>query len=180
VATGCTSDEPEKGPPEGTSAPTPAAAWEEGLSGEQIDVAHEALDWLNSFDNRNDDIFEQGRATSEAKEFFQDNLTAWTITWDSLVEAESTGSTVEKETGWIVESTPTSVEIFEGGARVTVTQCIDATKIRSFAGGEPVPQPAEPVTSYTRVTDVVRGQDGTWRKDPSNSDLDTPCDTSAG
>lgn len=175
--TGCSGEEPENGPPQSTTTPTTSAAWENGLSDEQVDIAYEGVDWLNAYDSEADAIYAEGKATPEAKEFFQSHLTNWAVAWDGLQHREASGLTTKKQSGWNAETTPSSVVIAaDGAADVTVTRCVDATKIEHFVQDELQPKPE--VNSYTQTAELVRYPDGRWLLNVINTDTEAACVTS--
>lgn len=177
ATTGCASEKSENGPPKSTSAPTPPAAWEDGLSDEQVNVAYEGMGWLNTYDSQSEAIWREGKATVEAKEFFQDHVATWTVMWDELQQFEAAGITDAVEPGWEVSTVPTEVAIdADGSVSLDLDRCVDASKLQTYVNGEVQPQPD--VASYTQYIELTRYPDGRWLLDLINADVNAPCDLS--
>lgn len=152
-----------------------APDWGDGLTDEQVNVAYEGMNWLSAYDSRSEAIWREGKATAEAKKFFQDNIATWTVMWEQLQQFEAAGITDEIEPGFYGSTTPSAVAIgADGSVSLDLTRCVDPSKFQTYMNGEVQPQPN--VESYTQYVELTRYPDGRWLVDLINADVDAPCD----
>lgn len=176
---GCSdSGEPPEGPT-ATPAESSAPAWESDLTDEQIDTAHEAIDFLHAYDANIEGFVQVGKATPGALEYLQDNHAVWTLVWEGLQANEAEGRTSVKEPGWDASTTPTEVTVQpDGYALVTITRCLDPSKTKDYVNG--VEQAPPKVPSYEQYVGLQRDAGGRWLISGISADVGASCDLSAG
>jgi hypothetical protein len=119
-------------------------------------VAYEA------FADRNAELVRKGRATSEAREYYQRATAGWQSYWARLMDFDSRGIRVigRADVGRI---RPAAIKLDEkGGGQVDIRVCSIAAGVRVIQDGQPMPQPS-PKPTVTKVSMVKLPSGSSWR-----------------
>ncbi|WP_229051935.1 hypothetical protein [Aeromicrobium sp. Leaf350] len=145
----------------------------------QVEAAHEAIDFLHSYDAKINDFLEAGRATPDVLAYLQDTHADWPAVWDQFMKAEAEGRTTTRQPGWDAKTTPTEVMVTpEDSVVVTITRCIDPSKIADYIDG--VAQ-LQPITGYyEQIVGLERDTTGTWKVSDISTDPQATCDLPVG
>ncbi|WP_229052592.1 hypothetical protein [Aeromicrobium sp. Leaf350] len=175
---GCQDEGALSSSPSSGSTSTPAPSWEDGLTEDQVDAAYGAIDFLHAYDAKIESFVEVGKATPEQLQYLQDNHAGWRTVWDAAIANEAEGRTSAYEPGWDATTTPTEVTVTpESYALVTITRCIDPSKITDYIGGVEQPQPL--VGGYEQYVGLQRDTAGNWKVSGISADAEASCDLSA-
>lgn len=142
--------------PTASPTPTPAhEAWKADATEEEIALFEEAALWLQNYEDGEFRYFEQGKATQEAKEFFQDTRADWQGPWELLQQRDEDGvkSINDDDRLW---RKPTH---FATGSEpsITIVTCTDWSK-KKYEGAK-VKEPGYP---FQYETQMSRMKDRGW------------------
>ncbi len=165
------SDDDEPQPPQSAPAtsaatsqtPTEAVpAYLQGLSPEERTAYDEAVEDYETFSRELAAINEAGRATPEAKQFFEERTAAWQSYWARLTTNEERGIQIVGM-GKTLRTRPGAIRLdTDGGGEVGLRVCGVSEGVEVLQEGEPVPQP-EPVPTIVRVEMVKLPDEAHWR-----------------
>lgn len=172
---GCQDDGAPSPTPSSGVASTPTPSWEDGLTEDQVDAAYGAIDFLHAYDAKIESFVEVGKATPAQLQYLQDNHAGWRTVWDAAIANEAEGRTSTYEPGWDATTTPTDVTVTpESYALVTITRCIDPSKITDYIGGVEQPQPL--IGAYEQYVGLQRDTAGKWKVSGISADAEASCD----
>lgn len=155
-----TAQDPSPNTPLTSSTPS-TEAWESDFTSKQLSVYREAVQRVSAYESQAQAFFAAGKATSEAKSFFQDNLMTWQTRWSDLEAYAKQGIKIPRAPK-VLSSKATKISLLaDGAADVYIERCVDARNLGGTINGEPLPEAAtEPVIQNV---DIHKFPDGTWR-----------------
>lgn len=120
-----------------------------------------AVRLVEHFDERNQSILAAGRATREAKEFYQRRLRDWRPTYALLRRYERDGIRIARSPV-VLSTEAASVKDFQDdAAEVVLERCTDQSDLGMTQNGSPLPATYdEPVVQQVVV---IRYENRTWR-----------------
>lgn len=159
-------------PPASSASPTPTPAheaWKADASEDEIALFEDATLWLQSYEDGSFRYFQQGKATQEAKEFFQDHSARWSSTWKTLKQREADGvKTIS--TGTVLWRKPTYFALGKEPS-ITIFSCVDLSTVK-YQGAK-LKAPDHPVVFNTQMS---RMKDRGWTifvdEIPSKGDIE--------
>ena len=163
-------------PPDPSAPTTETATAAPGADGPDNDeeraISREAVRRLDDFEAENQLLLAAGKATRQAKEFYQDTLREWEPSYERLQSNEREGIVVARRP--VVLSTDVvSIESFQdNAAEVVLRRCTDQSDLGVTRAGVPVPAVHE--APVIQEVAVYRYENLTWRIG-TISNTDTPC-----
>lgn len=132
------------------------------LSAEERTAYEKAVEDYQDFSRELAAINEAGRATPEAKQFFEERTAAWQSYWARLTTNEERGIQIIGM-GKTLRTRPGAIRLdTDGGGEVGLRVCGVSEGVEVFQEGEPVPQP-EPAPTIVRVEMVKLPDEAHWR-----------------
>ena len=108
-----------------------------------------------------DQFLAVGKATTEAKAFYQEHALIWAVYWDNLRTIEA-NSIIVKGGSRDIWVKPTRIKFGpDGSASVTVTRCVDNSHLVVVQDGKTVPQDGD-VRGVSSV-ELSRFKDAPWK-----------------
>ena len=165
---GCQGSEPA-----GSSVSTPTASERHTpYDEEELAVYREAVRRVDNFEARNQPILAAGKATKEAKAFYQHTLLKWRSSFEQLQSYEEQGIKIARRPV-VLSTTATSIKSFQdNAAEVVLRRCTDQSHLQMTRAGVPLPAVHEEPVIQEVV--VYRSENRTWRIGPFKT-TDTPC-----
>lgn len=165
--------EPATPPPSASSSAQSTGGWQAAYSDKELAVYREAATRASAYEKQAQAYFAEGRATEEAKEFFQENLMTWQTRWADLQSYERQGIKIPRAPK-VLSSRATKIDLLaKGAADVNIRRCVDASDLGGTMNGKPLPEATtKPVVQNV---DVHKLPDGAWRIGTFETTA-TPCD----
>lgn len=130
--------ETSESPTESTEPTSTAPAWEKKYTEKQLAAYDAALTRWETYENRSEPIWAEGKATDRAEALFKQYFPSpiWQGTYQRLVTYEGVEVQIEglADVYW---SKPKSIS--EDGLSVVIDQCVDYTTIKTTQRGKPAP-----------------------------------------
>ena len=146
-----------------SQTPTEAVpAYLQDLSVEERTAYDEAVEDYEEFSRELAAINEAGRATPEAKQFFETRTAAWQSYWARLTTNEERGIQIVGM-GTTLRTRPAGIRLDRaGGGEVGLRVCGVSEGVEVLQEGEPLPQP-KPTPTIVRVELVKHPDESHWR-----------------
>jgi hypothetical protein len=127
-------------PTEPTEPTSTAPAWEKKYTEKQLDAYEAALTRWETYENRSEPIWAEGKATARAEAFFKQYFPSpvWQGYFRRLQSYESADVKVEGTPG-VYWSKPKSIS--DNGLNVEIEQCVDYTQGKTTQAGKPTQVP---------------------------------------
>ena len=113
------------------------------------------------FSDRNAELVRKGKATPEAREFYQEATAGWQSYWARLQQFDSRDIRVVGRAD-VLRVRPASIELDDGGGQVDLRVCSTSEGVRVLQSGSPMPQPS-PKPTITKVSMVQLPDESSWR-----------------
>jgi len=159
--------------PSATARPRQSDSWEASFSAKELTVYRDAVEHANAYEKQAQAYFAEGKATEEAKEFFQDNLMTWQVRWADLESYERQGIKIARSPKVLTSKAKTIKLLPNGAADVAITRCVDATDLGGTIKGTPLPESTD--DPVVQNVDVHKFPDGKWRIGAFET-TEKPCD----
>lgn len=139
---------------------------------EELAVYRRAVRRVEDFEVENQRILAAGKATEEARRFYQHRLRTWRSSYALLQSYERRGIRIARRPV-VISTTATSIKSFQdNAAEVVLARCTDQSDLGMTRNGVPLPAAHdEPVIQ--EVT-VYRSENRTWTIGPFTT-TDRPC-----